>query len=63
MSLLTYFESLPGYAGLLPISDKPDASELYFWFFPSTNPLAKDGTYSSDVTYHYCTFQSSDGQG
>jgi len=30
------------YAGLLPISEDVDASELYFWFFPSVNPLASD---------------------
>ncbi|MGI4850247.1 MAG: S10 family serine carboxypeptidase-like protein, partial [Janthinobacterium lividum] len=30
------------YAGLLPISDKEDVSELYFWFFPSDNPSADD---------------------
>ncbi|WPH01834.1 alpha/beta-hydrolase, protein [Acrodontium crateriforme] len=30
------------YAGLLPISDQKDSSELYFWFFPSRNHLAKD---------------------
>ena len=27
------------YAGLLPISDHPDETrQFYFWFFPSTNP-------------------------
>jgi len=30
------------YAGLLPISDEDDVSELYFWFFPSDNPSADD---------------------
>jgi carboxypeptidase D len=30
------------YAGLLPISDNPDETrQLYFWFFPSTNPAAE----------------------
>lgn len=30
------------YAGLLPISDAKNASELYFWFFPSANVNASD---------------------
>lgn len=30
------------YAGLLPISNQPDVSELYFWFWPSDNPQADD---------------------
>ncbi|KAK0338343.1 hypothetical protein LTR59_003017 [Friedmanniomyces endolithicus] len=30
------------YAGLLPISDVANSSELYFWFFPSANELAGD---------------------
>ena len=30
------------YAGLLPISDEKDVSELYFWFFPSNNAQADD---------------------
>ena len=30
------------YAGLLPISDQPDVSELYFYFFPSDNPQADE---------------------
>ena len=30
------------YAGLLPISNEPDVSELYFWFWPSDNPQADD---------------------
>ncbi|KAK3714519.1 hypothetical protein LTR37_007825 [Vermiconidia calcicola] len=30
------------YAGLLPISDEEDVSELFFWFFPSNNPQADD---------------------
>lgn len=30
------------YAGLLPISDKADVSELFFWFYPSNNPSADD---------------------
>ncbi len=29
------------YAGLLPIGNDT-SSELYFWFFPSTNPIAKE---------------------
>lgn len=30
------------YAGLLPISGNPlDENQLFFWFFPSTNPAAK----------------------
>lgn len=37
------FDIGESYAGLLPISDKAnETSELYFWFFPSTNPAAKD---------------------
>jgi carboxypeptidase D len=30
------------YAGLMPISNATNSSELYFWFFPSSNPAAKD---------------------
>lgn len=36
------FDIGESYAGLLPISDAHDASELYFWFFPSHNPQAED---------------------
>jgi carboxypeptidase D len=38
------FDIGESYAGLLPISDKPNVSELYFWFFPSENAKASDGT-------------------
>lgn len=37
------FDIGESYAGLLPISNEPDVSELYFWFFPSDNALAGDG--------------------
>lgn len=30
------------YAGLMPISSQQNASELYFWFFPSDNAHASD---------------------
>lgn len=36
------FDIGESYAGLLPISEHANASELYFWFFPSENPLAED---------------------
>ncbi|EON68560.1 hypothetical protein W97_07818 [Coniosporium apollinis CBS 100218] len=36
------FDIGESYAGLLPISSAPNASELYFWFFPSSNPNATD---------------------
>ncbi|KAI4243645.1 MAG: hypothetical protein LQ352_006990, partial [Teloschistes flavicans] len=37
------FDVGESYAGLLPISSAPDETrELFFWFFPSTNPLATD---------------------
>ena len=36
------FDVGESYAGLLPISSKPDAGELYFWFFPSDNPSSDD---------------------
>lgn len=37
------FDVGESYAGLLPISQDPDEErELYFWFFPSTNPHAGD---------------------
>lgn len=36
------FDIGESYAGLLPISDKANSSELYFWFFPSANELAGD---------------------
>ena len=35
------FDVGESYAGLLPISQDPDDDrQLYFWFFPSTNPDA-----------------------
>lgn len=36
------FDIGEAYAGLLPISDEDDASELYFWLSPSHNPQADD---------------------
>ena len=37
------FDIGESYAGLLPISSKfNETRELYFWYFPSTNPLAGD---------------------
>ncbi|KAK5707500.1 hypothetical protein LTR97_000034 [Elasticomyces elasticus] len=36
------FDIGESYAGLMPISDKANSSELYFWFFPSANELAGD---------------------
>ena len=37
------FDVGESYAGLLPISSKANETrELYFWYFPSTNPLAGD---------------------
>ncbi|KAF2138488.1 uncharacterized protein K452DRAFT_276917 [Aplosporella prunicola CBS 121167] len=37
------FDVGESYAGLLPISDKAnETSELYFWYFPSSNPEATD---------------------
>ena len=36
------FDIGESYAGLLPISNKSDVSELYFWFFPSDNTAADD---------------------
>ncbi|KAF2861342.1 alpha/beta-hydrolase [Piedraia hortae CBS 480.64] len=36
------FDIGPSYAGLLPISSEPNSSELFFWFFPSSNPFASD---------------------
>ncbi|KAI9658142.1 MAG: hypothetical protein M1831_003988 [Alyxoria varia] len=37
------FDIGESYAGLLPISPrKSEPRKLYFWFFPSSNPLAKD---------------------
>jgi carboxypeptidase D len=35
------FDIGESYAGLMPISNKTNASELYFWFFPSANPAAE----------------------
>lgn len=37
-----HFDIGESYAGLMPISNQRNASELYFWFFPSANPLAGD---------------------
>ena len=34
------FDVGESYAGLLPIGDANDPNQLYFWFFPSTNPAA-----------------------
>lgn len=40
---LVDFDIGESYAGLLPLSKKANESrELYFWYFPSSNPLAKD---------------------
>ena len=36
------FDIGESYAGLLPISSQANASELYFWFFPSHNPDSDD---------------------
>jgi carboxypeptidase D len=36
------FDIGESYAGLLPISDQANSSELYFWFFPSENAAAGD---------------------
>ncbi|KAK6379076.1 hypothetical protein LTS17_006780 [Exophiala oligosperma] len=36
------FDVGESYAGLLPISDAKDSPELFWWFFPSTNPAAKN---------------------
>ncbi|KAF2194924.1 carboxypeptidase cpdS precursor [Zopfia rhizophila CBS 207.26] len=36
------FDIGESYAGLLPISSATNASQLYFWFFPSANPEASD---------------------
>lgn len=37
------FDIGESYAGLLPISNDPNETrQLYFWFFPSTNPAASD---------------------
>ncbi len=37
------FDIGESYAGLLPISSEANETrELYFWYFPSTNPLAED---------------------
>jgi carboxypeptidase D len=36
------FDIGESYAGLLPISNESDVSELYFWFFPSDNADATD---------------------
>ncbi|KAK5057658.1 hypothetical protein LTR84_011659 [Exophiala bonariae] len=36
------FDVGESYAGLLPISNATNASELYFWFFPTTNPAASN---------------------
>ncbi len=35
------FDVGESYAGLLPIGDSNDTNQLYFWFFPSTNPAAE----------------------
>lgn len=32
------FDIGESYAGLLPVSSAPDAGQLYFWFFPTSNP-------------------------
>lgn len=35
------FDIGESYGGLMPISNKTGAAELYFWFFPSSNPKAE----------------------
>lgn len=35
------FDVGESYAGLMDISNNTDDGQLYFWFFPSTNPLAE----------------------
>lgn len=35
------FDVGESYAGLLPIGGPTDTNQLYFWFFPSTNPAAE----------------------
>jgi len=38
-----HFDIGESYAGLMPVSDSPNEKrELYFWFFPSSNPDATD---------------------
>ena len=34
------FDVGESYAGLLPIGEANDPNQLFFWFFPSTNPAA-----------------------
>lgn len=36
------FDIGESYAGLMDISNNTDDGQLYFWFFPSTNPLAEN---------------------
>lgn len=37
------FDVGESYAGLLPISASPDETrELFFWFFPTTNPVCRE---------------------
>jgi carboxypeptidase D len=37
------FDVGESYAGLMPITKAAnESSQLYFWFYPSTNPLADD---------------------
>ncbi|KAK0621654.1 serine carboxypeptidase [Bombardia bombarda] len=37
------FDVGESYAGLLPINGTNTSNELFFWFFPSTNPVAQEG--------------------
>jgi len=36
------FDIGESYAGLLPISNQTNSPQLYFWYFPTTNPAGKD---------------------
>lgn len=36
------FDIGESYAGLMPISNAPNASSLYFWFFPTSNEDGQD---------------------
>ncbi|KAF1814096.1 alpha/beta-hydrolase [Eremomyces bilateralis CBS 781.70] len=36
------FDIGESYAGLMPISESKNASQLYFWYFPTDNPVGKD---------------------
>jgi carboxypeptidase D len=55
------FDIGESYAGPMPISKTSNASQLYFWFFPSENPAVSDEILiwlNEGVSFIYLSFHS-----